>query len=155
MTAQGLPEVIIILDPETPENVGFRFGVFGKGRAINSLGGLFEFYVLQRPPVGDHPYIGCGSWRVRWLWHEIHGWCFQLLDVQGRTVILIHAANWFQELLGCLAFGASITDVVDETGKWLGKPGAKQMGITSSGTTVMRFNEHMDRKDFMLTIRRA
>lgn len=150
--ATALPEVVITLDPETPENAGFRFGTFGKGRAINSLGGLFEFYVLQRAPVGEHPYIGRGSWRATWMKHDIHGWCYQLLNVDGRTAILIHAANWFQELLGCLAFGAAIDEVVDESGKWLGKAGAKQMGITSSGATVLRFNVHMDRKDFMLTI---
>lgn len=149
---KGLPEVVITLDPETPENAGFRFGVFGKGRAINALGGLFEFYVLQRPPVGEHPYIGRGTWRVTWMQHDVHGWCYQLLNVKDRTAILIHAANWFQELLGCLAFGASICDVIDETGHWLGKAGAKQMGVTSSTPTIARFNDHMDRKDFMLTV---
>lgn len=152
MNALGLPEVVITCDPEGPENPGFKFGVFGKGRAVNAEGGLFEFYVLQRPPTGDHPNIGMGSWRVSWLNHPEHGFCFQLIDVEGRTGILIHAANWFIELLGCLAFGASITEVVDQTGRWLGKVGAKQLGITSSGPTVMRFNDHMDRKDFMLTI---
>ena len=149
---KGLPEVLITLDPETPENAGFRFGTFGKGRAINAIGGLFEFYVLQRGPVGEHPFIGRGSWRATWMKHEIHGWCYQLLNVDGRTAILIHAANWFQELLGCLAFGAAICDVVDVTGRWLGKVGAKQMGVMSSGPTVARFNAHMDQKDFMLTI---
>ncbi len=148
MTAKGLPEVHIILDPETPENAGFRFGVFGKVTAPNG----FECYVLQRPPVGDHPYIGRGTWRVTWCKHDVHGWCFQLLNVKDRVAILIHPANWFQELLGCLAFGASIDDVIDETGKWLGKPGARQMGVTSSKATVDRFNAHMDQKDFMLTI---
>ncbi len=148
----SLQTVTIVLDPETPENAGFRFGTFGKGRAVNSQGGLFEFYVLQRSPVGEHPYIGRGTWKVTWLWHTIHGWCYQLLNVKDRTAILIHAANWFQELLGCLAFGAAITEVVDETGHWLGKPGAKQLGVTSSSPTILRFCDHMDRKDFILTI---
>ena len=157
MNAEGLPEVVITCDPETPENSGFRFGVFGKGRAFNAHGGLFEFYVLQRSPAGDHPNIGKGTWRVKWMNHPEHGWCYQLQEVTDasgtpRTFILIHAANWFQQLLGCLAFGASIDEVVDLTGKWLGKPGAKQLGVTSSGPTVARFNAHMEQKDFLLTI---
>lgn len=147
MIAHGLPEVLITLDPETPENVGFRFGTFGK---LTTTG--FECYVLQRPPVGEHPFIGRSTWRVAWLEHPEHGWCYQILNVKDRTGILIHPANWFVQLLGCLALGASIDDVVDETGKWLGKAGAKQMGVTSSVATVKRFNEHMDHNDFMLTI---
>lgn len=152
MNALGLPEVLIICDLETPENIGFRYGVFAKVQATNAEGGFFECYVVQRPPTGDHPNIGKGSWRVTWKKHPEHGWCYELQDVQGRTFILIHSANWYQELLGCLALGASIADVMDLTGKWLGKAGAKQLGVTSSVATVARFNAHMDQKDFMLTI---
>lgn len=148
MTAQGLPEVLITCDPETPENVGFRFGTFGK---LSAPGG-FECYVLQRSPSGDHPNIGRGSWRVHAFAHPEHGLCYEVQNVEGRTAILIHAANWFQELLGCIALGRSIDDVMDLTGKWLGQPGRKQMGVTSSGDTVKAFWNHMGGVDFMLTI---
>lgn len=149
MNAQGLPEVVITLDPETPENVGFRFGMFGK---IAAPGG-FERYALQRSPSGEHPSIGRGTWRVRALQHPEHGLCYEVLDVKGRTAILIHAANWFQELLGCIALGRSIDEVVDLTGKWLGQPGRRQMGVTSSVETVKEFWDHMGGVDFLLTIR--
>jgi hypothetical protein len=149
MNAQGLPEVLILTDPETPENAGFRFGMFGK---LTAPGG-FECYVVQRSPVGEHPNVGFGDWRVHACQHPEHGLCYQLEDKNGRTAILIHSANWFQELLGCLALGRSIDEVVDEKGKWLGKPGAKQMGVTSSADTVRAFFNHMGGVDFMLTIK--
>lgn len=39
------------------------------------------------------------------------GKCFRLVDVPGRTDILIHPANWARQLLGCLAPGRAIGDV--------------------------------------------
>ncbi len=149
MNAEGLPEVFIDLDPETPENAGFRFGMFGR---LTAPGG-FECDALQRPPVGDHPSIGRGRWRVHAFVHPEHGLCYEVQNVVGRTGILIHPANWFQELLGCIALGRSVDEVVDFTGKWLGQPGRKQLGVTSSGDAVKAFWNHMGGVDFMLTIR--
>ncbi len=147
MNAQGLPEVVIVLDPETPENSGFRFGMFGK---LTAPGG-FECDAMQRPPVGDHPSIGLGSWRVSVKDHPVHGKCYEVLDVKRRTAILFHSANWFQQLLGCIALGRSV-QVVE--GVWQNKP-IKQLGITSSKDAVAAFHTHMGGLDFMLTIKEA
>ncbi len=144
MNAQGLPEVYITCDAETEENAGFRFGVFGQ---LVAPGG-FQCYVLQRPPVGEHPNIGKGTWRVRVLDHPIHGKCYEVLNVAGRTAILLHSANWFQQLLGCIALGRSV-QVVE--GVWQDKP-IKQLGVTSSKDAVDAFMAHMASKEFMLTI---
>lgn len=142
--ADGLPEVRITLDSETPENSGFRFGTFGK---LAAPGG-FECYALQRPPVGEHPFIGRGSWRVTVKDHPIHGKCYEVQDVEGRTAILLHSANWFQELLGCIALGRSIA-VVDG---FFEDVHYVQLGITSSKECVAAFFAHMAGVDFMLTI---
>lgn len=150
---QGLPRVLITLDPESPDNPAFKYGTFGK---LAAPGG-FECYVLQRPPTGDHPSIGKWSGKVHAFVHPEHGLCYELQNVvmadgTARTAILVHSANWFQQLLGCLALGRSIDVVVDQTGKWLGKPGAKQLGVTSSKDAVGAFWSHMGGKDFLLTI---
>lgn len=142
-----LPAVLITLDRETPANSGFRFGTFGK---LWAPGG-FECDVLQRPPVGEHPYIGLGSWQVAMRDHPLHGKCYEVLDVKGRTAILIHSANWFQQLQGCLAFGRS-TQVVE--GFFEDEP-IKQLGITSSKDAVASFVAHMGGLDFRLTIKGA
>ncbi len=139
-----LPEVRIVLDPETPENSGFRFGTFGK---LIAPGG-FECYALQRPPVGDHPFIGRGSWTVKIKDHPVHGKCYEVCAVDGRTAILFHAANWFFQLLGCIALGRSV-QVVE--GFWEDKA-IKQLGITSSKDTVAAFHAHMGGADFRLVI---
>lgn len=146
MSALSLPIVVITLDPETPENVGFRFGRFGK--LETEWDGGFECYALQRPPVGEHPSIGCGQWRCSIKDHPVHGKCYEVLDVNGRTAILFHSANWYQQLLGCIALGRSV-QVVE--GFWEDSK-IKQLGITSSKDAVSAFHEHMSGSDFILTI---
>lgn len=123
-------------------------GTFSRWRSDSG----FECYLLERPPlaqvgkaIADHPRIldegGVSEAAVKD--HPEHGKVYELV-VPGRTAILIHSANWFQQLLGCLAPGASIDDVEDLTGKWLGQPLRKQRGVTSSKETLKRLMADLD-----------
>lgn len=84
-------------------------------------------YILERPKDGDHPRIPAETYQLglkpigasrfdngskgpddirKWMGEAHHG-MIQVLDVPGRTEILIHPANSFTQLLGCLAPGMS------------------------------------------------
>lgn len=84
-------------------------------------------YILERPRGGDHPRILAGTYRLglkpiggshfdngskgpddirKWM-GAAHRGMIQVLDVPGRSEILIHPANAPSQLLGCLAPGMS------------------------------------------------
>lgn len=133
-------------------------GTFSKWRSDSG----FECYLVERPPlaqigkaISDHPRIldAGGVCQAAVSDHPEHGRVYELV-VPGRTAILVHSANWFQELLGCLAPGASIDDVVDIMGNWLGNPGRKQKGVTSSHDTLKRLMADLDGQAVQISITR-
>lgn len=84
-------------------------------------------YILERPKDGDHPRIPAGTYALglkpigasrfdngskgpddirKWM-GAAHKGMIEVLDVPGRTEILIHPANAIGQLLGCLAPGMS------------------------------------------------
>ena len=79
---------------------------------------------------------------------------FILQDVEGRTYILIHSANFAGDtkkgyqshLNGCISLGK-------KTGAFKNKFGNKQKAILSSRKAVREFNESMDNKSFKLIIK--
>ena len=79
---------------------------------------------------------------------------FHLQNVEGRTYILMHSANFagdiqkgFQSHLnGCISLGK-------KTGAFKNKFGNKQKAILSSRKAVREFNESMDNKSFKLIIK--
>ena len=115
-------------------------------------GPMFECYTLERPATGDHPCIPAGTYKVVWTSKDdnpTHGPCYQIMGVKGRTDILIHPANWFDQLLGCVALGRSHQEVEGERPK-----GAKRKmeGVSSSRDAVAALVAALDRQDFELTI---
>ncbi len=110
--------------------------------------GMFECDTLERAPDGDHPCIPAGTYKVVWKTkadHPVHGPCYEVVGVKGRTAILVHPANWADQLLGCIALGRSVDDVVRPDG-------SKMKGITSSKDAVHGFENDLDEQDFQLTI---
>lgn len=79
---------------------------------------------------------------------------FHLQDVEGRTYILMHSANfagekekgWQSHLNGCIALGK-------RRGKIKNKYGNSQRAVLTSRVAVREFMEHMEHKEFNLTIR--
>lgn len=127
-----------------------QFGTFGKLET-----GSFECASLERPhDIVDHPCIPAGEYDVDWTdVHPHHNPCYEIMRVPGRTAILIHSANWYQELLGCVAPGARAEEVVDIEGKHLGKPGNKQYGVSASGPALKALLDDLHRQNFRLVIK--
>ena len=114
----------------------------------------FKCVTLERPSTGDHPCIleGIYCCIVR---KSGENYCvingvkdyhvYGLQDVEGRDDIEIHSANWFFQLIGCIAVGQEIVPI--ET------PYKVIMtGINHSRDTLTRLMADMNREPFLLTI---
>lgn len=140
-SSASLPEVLIKRDFDN-DLTGPTFG------KLSAPGG-FQCDTLERPlTVPDHPRINLGRYRVKASNHPIHGLCYELEDRDGRTAILIHPANWWEQLLGCISLGRAVMVV---EGDWQGRH-IREMGVSSSKDAVDSFFKHMGGLDFMLTI---
>lgn len=72
-----------------------------------------------------------------------NAYTYEVLNVKGRSGIRIHPANYFFDLLGCIALGSEHKKLnVDE-----------QLDLIHSGDTVAKFDAYMNYKDFKLVIR--
>jgi len=67
---------------------------------------------------------------------------YEVLGVPKRYGIRIHSANYFYDLLGCIALGDAYKDL-NLDGK---------LDLIHSGNTVKKFNELMNKEDFRLSI---
>ncbi len=106
----------------------------------------FSCYIVERPAVGDHPCIQAGTYKFKWRKDSpSHGECYEAEFVPDRTNIQIHAANWADQLLGCLAPGRAIMDVQrpDKT---------MRVGVTSSKDALAALEADLGKDPFVLTI---
>lgn len=67
---------------------------------------------------------------------------YELVDVPDRAGIRIHSANYFYQLLGCIAMGSALKDLNADG----------QLDVIHSGDTVDAFVKVMEKKDFILNI---
>lgn len=70
--------------------------------------GLPICFSMELPWLGNRRQQSCipaGRYPLRKRWSKKHGWHLHIQNVPGRGLILIHAANWPQQLLGCVAAG--------------------------------------------------
>jgi len=73
--------------------------------------GSFQCWTLELPNLGNQQDISCipeGDYEYYSRYSEHNGNCLQLKAVPNRTSIQIHAANYVNQILGCLAVGDSI-----------------------------------------------
>ena len=70
--------------------------------------------------------IPAGMYNVKKHKSPSQGWCFSVVDVPGRTNILIHKGNYNTDILGCILVGKSHTDI----------NGDGEMDVTSSTYTL-------------------
>ena len=142
-----IPEVQLIRDMDN-NPLGPTFG-----RLTTPAG--FKCRTLERPAFGmEYPRVNAGLYHVHASDHAKHGLCYQLEDRDGRTGILIHAANWICQLKGCIALGRAAVAI---EGYWRPEGSAEvqhvnDLGISSSRETVADFWHHMAGADFTLTI---
>ncbi len=93
---------------------GGVFGVFKTGELIP------QFKTVEKEWKANIPFKSCipeGTYRLEPKYYNRGMYrAIQLLDVEGRTHILIHVANFANDLQGCIGVGEKITEI----GKWLG-----------------------------------
>ena len=113
---------------------------------IKDLNGvtLFSCKTLELPFKGNQKRISCipkGKYNVKRRYSLKYGNHFHILNVPNRDFILIHNANYWFQLLGCIAVGQAHID--------LNKDGKKD--VTNSKNTLLKLNEWLT-NDFVLTI---
>jgi len=124
-----------------------------------------ELVVLERPRKPDpkdyakdgkpHPCVPTGDYDVPWTEnvHPEHPFCYQLITGPGtpapdRSDVLLHAANWIRELLGCLAPGLK-AEIVE--GVYKGEK-VRELGVSSSGPALALLIAKLQKKNFRLRI---
>lgn len=86
------------------------------GTLIVQAGNMREVEIdtLELPWKMNQRNISCipeGVYQAEKYESEKHGKCFHVKDVENRTGILIHPANFVRELRGCIAPGLSHADI--------------------------------------------
>src|SRR5690349_18869896 len=95
---------------------------------------IFSFVTIELPWRNNQQGISCipkGIYTVKKFMSLKHGLCFLIMDVPGRSMCEIHAANFSRQLLGCIAPGKEHTDI----------DGDKLRDVTDSGKTMKRLLE--------------
>lgn len=77
--------------------------------------GLALCHTIELPWKDNQPKISCvpeGTYQLAKRYSAKFGWHLQLMNVPGRSLILIHSANDAQrELLGCIAPVSTLTGI--------------------------------------------
>lgn len=124
-------------------------GVFGR-----LVTGKFTCFTGELPErdnrTGESCILPPGTFRVVWAWSpSFRKFTYRLLDVPGRSGILIHSANLMgdrskgkrAQLLGCIALGKKLG--------WMDG----QKAVLISRPAVTDFEITMQRKPFILEVR--
>lgn len=137
-----------------------RFTDEGTPGALTGMG--VDFKTIELPwrdlngdGIGD-PRKSCvtaGLYLCEWRESPKYGWCYEVTGVQGRSHILMHAANfagdedkgWHSQLLGCIALGK-------DHGVIPNKYGHPQRAVISSKRAIEQFHAIMKGEAFMLQI---
>lgn len=129
------------------------YGTFGSLSA-QFAGRIFVCVTLELPWRNNRRRVSCipeGRYRVEWSRSGRFGEVYRVLDVPGRSGILIHPGNWagdkFKRLKtdveGCILLGAKRSTINN------------QPAVSSSKITLAQFVKFMDRAPFYLEIRNA
>lgn len=107
---------------------------------------LREAKTLERPWLDNHPFISCippGQYQIKRRWSAKLKNHLKILNVPGRTNILIHAGNLYIQTEGCVLAGQSFKDI--------NKDGWKD--VTKSRPTMKQILKFYKwRKKYKLTI---
>ena len=122
---------------------------YGSLPGMGTFGGLktdgFHCLTVEREWHGNEPEISCiplGNYTCSLVNSPHFGLVYEVLNVPGRSHILIHPANIESELKGCIALG--------EQYFWY----KGQLAVSNSRDTLEEFMHLMDGEDFHLIIER-
>lgn len=116
----------------------------------------FIAYSLELPWRENEQNFSCipkGNYICKIYKSPRFGYVFKLIDVEGRSYILIHSGNYagdtkkdyVTDTAGCIMLGSSIKSVLVKK--------KKQIGIFQSRITLRKFMTFTNNKSFQLEIR--
>jgi hypothetical protein len=79
------------------------------------IDGTFFCDTLERPWKDNQRKVSAiplGTYNIHYAYHEHNGNTYDVLEVPNRDSILIHSANFVNELEGCIAVGVKSEDAV-------------------------------------------
>lgn len=134
-TSPVLPQVVITRQaPDSKETTG-----------ILSVNG-FSCKTLELPDKNNEPNISCipkGTYLCKYTFSpRMQKFTYEIQNVPNRSGIRIHVANYFTDLLGCIALGNSLVDLNHDG----------ELDVANSTITINSFETLMGRKDFNLKI---
>jgi hypothetical protein len=86
----------------------------GRLQLYKGLDTIFEAVSLELPFKANMRNISAipkGTYKVMPRESEKYGKHFEILNVKGRDYILIHPANYYNQLRGCIALGSYFYDI--------------------------------------------
>lgn len=136
-----MKHVVILRGPNTHD------GAFGKLQVQESN---YSCATLEKRDLNNQPDISSipkGVYNANKRRSEKHN-CdlFHIDGVNNRSNIEIHAANWEDQLLGCVAVGKEIKPILRPDGI------SFKMGVSDSRLTLAAFMSEMGDADFELRI---
>ena len=106
---------------------------------------VFSCKTLELPWLDNKPFISCippGEYTVQKRYSDTYGWHWHILDVEGRTLILIHAGNFHRDTEGCVCVGRDHRDIDNDGYK----------DLTSSRATMRQLNNAVPVNTFKLVV---
>jgi len=89
-----------------------------------------RFYTIERPWLDNAANVSCipeGNYDVAWRTSPRFGETYHIQDVEDRTYILIHAANFPKDVQGCIGLGTGLM--------------GDRVAVSNSRKAVARFEE--------------
>lgn len=74
------------------------------------------WYTIERPWLDNEKFVSCipeGKYKVEPFSGRKYKDVWEIKDVENRTAILFHAANWVRQLHGCIAPGLTAGYIKD------------------------------------------
>lgn len=93
---------------EEKQTIGKLYLLRNDGSVIN------DWHSLELPWLDNQKYISCipkGVYKARIHVSPKFGKCLWIQDVQGRSEILIHKGNFYDDILGCVLIGLDLGDI--------------------------------------------
>lgn len=81
---------------------------------LNDTDIVYQCKTLELPNLNNERRVSCipeGRYKVNKHVSPKFGACFHIKDVPNRAEILIHKANFRDDLLGCIGVGRAHTDI--------------------------------------------
>lgn len=133
-------------------------GTFGVLTADNG----FSCVTGELPDRNNAQSVSCipkGTYRCRWGNSPKYGMCYHVLNVPGRSNVLIHPANlmgdvqkgYCTQLEGCIALGKA-KEVFQPAAVPKLKMSKPQRGISGSKATVEQFVKLLNQEEFTLIV---